>query len=188
MKRGPPAGVDELPPWLAARYRSKRHLAALVKIGRVLRGVGMTWATLHRVTEEPAFAGAATEWTEHPAGEVLAMVERLERVEPWDEASSAPSFMRTLRELAGDERVRLSPRQMGWLELLLARAEQMGAEPPPVEATMQQPNEAARAGAVMARLDASVGLPATPDQGRLRRGYCFGATSEADAAVWALSA
>src|SRR5271166_2239178 len=76
----PPAGVEELlPAWLAARYRSRRHLAALVEIGRVLRGVGMTWKTLHRVTEEPAFGGAATEWAEYPAGEVLAMVEKLER-------------------------------------------------------------------------------------------------------------
>jgi hypothetical protein len=144
MTKGP-AGVDELPPWLAARYRSKRHLAALVEIGRALRGVGMTWASLHRVTEEPTFAGAATEWIEYPAGEVLAMVERLERVQPWDVTSSAPMFMRTLRDLAGkDERVALSPRQVGWLEMLLARAELMDAEPPrapPVEATMQQPNE-----------------------------------------------
>ena len=93
----PPAGVEELlPAWLAARYRSRRHLAALVEIGRVLRGVGMTWKTLHRVTEEPAFGGAATEWAEYPAGEVLAMVEKLERVQPWDPtSSSAPMFMRS---------------------------------------------------------------------------------------------
>jgi hypothetical protein len=82
-----PAGVDELPTWLAGRYRSKRHFAALVEIGRVLGGVRMTWATLHPVTEEPAFAGAATEWGEYPAGEVLAVVEKLERVQPWDVTS-----------------------------------------------------------------------------------------------------
>jgi hypothetical protein len=81
-------------------------------------------------------------WGEYPAGELMAMVETLERVKPWPVTSSAPSFMRTLRDLAGEyERVKLSPRQMEWLELLLARAKQMvEREPPsnpPVEA--QQP-------------------------------------------------
>ena len=141
-----PAGVDELPSWLAARYRSKRHLAALVEIDRVLRGVGMTWATLHRVTEEPAFAGTAFQGGEFASDELLAMVEKLERVQPWDPSSSAPMFMQSLRDLAGeDERVELSPRQAHWLEILLARADQMGVEPPrapPVEAMMPRPNEA----------------------------------------------
>lgn len=79
-------GVDLLPPWLAARYRSKRHREALVKIDRALRGVNMTWASLHRALEEAERDEAAAEraeWSEYPAGAVLAMVERLERVQPW---------------------------------------------------------------------------------------------------------
>jgi hypothetical protein len=132
-----PAGADELPPWLAARYRSKRHLAALVEIGRVMRGVGMTWASLHRATENPAFAdmerddGVETDWYEAPAGGVLATVERLERLQPWEATSTAPMFMKTLRGLAArHERVRLSPRQMSWLELLMKRAHEVEAQRP----------------------------------------------------------
>ncbi|HZZ26113.1 MAG TPA: hypothetical protein VFE60_27760 [Roseiarcus sp.] len=127
-------GVEKLPPWLAARYRSKRHLAALVKIDRVLRDVGMTWATLHRVTADP---GDATESVELEAVELEAMVEKLERVKPWDVTSSAPHFVTTLRGLAsGGERVSLSSRQASWLELLLSRADQMLERPttPPTEA------------------------------------------------------
>ena len=33
-------GVEQLPTWLRARYRSRRHLAALVEIDRALRDVG----------------------------------------------------------------------------------------------------------------------------------------------------
>jgi hypothetical protein len=134
-------GVEKLPVWLAARYRSKRHLEALVKIDRVLREVNMSWATLHRVTEDP---GAAPEGVEYETVELMAMVETLERVRPWPVTSSASSFVTTLRGLAsGHGRVKLSSRQVSWLELLLARAGQMveRSRAAPVEATMQ-PSEA----------------------------------------------
>lgn len=119
--------ASHLPPSLAARYRSKRHLAALVKIGRVLRGVGMTWASLHRALEEAVQAEAAAadraEWLEYPSDTVLATVERLEDIRPWSEDSSAPEFMMTLRNLMSEgDFVRLSSRQVEWLELLLAKA------------------------------------------------------------------
>jgi hypothetical protein len=54
------------------------------------------------------------------------MVEKLERVQPWEPSSSAPSFVTTLRAMSGrGERVILTPRQASWLEGLLARADQM---------------------------------------------------------------
>jgi hypothetical protein len=70
-----------------------------VKIGRVLRATNMSWASLHRATEEPAFGAT------HPPGLCQA-----------------------------------SPRQAGWLAILLARADEIEREPPraaPVEAAMQ---------------------------------------------------
>jgi hypothetical protein len=117
-------GVEKLPVWLAAKYRSKRHLAALVKIDRVLREVNMSWATLHRVTEDPG--DVASDSVELASVELAAMVEKLERVQPWEPSSSAPSFVTTLRAMSGrGERVILTPRQASWLEGLLARADQM---------------------------------------------------------------
>jgi len=90
-------------------------------------------------------AAKRAEWGEYPAGEVLAVVEKLERVQPWDPtSSSAPSFMMTLRRLAAEhERVALSPRQVGWLELLLSRAKQMVEPEPPVEPVEKQPDPTA---------------------------------------------
>ena len=77
--------------------------------------------------------------------ELLATVAELERVRPWNPTSSAPMFMRSLRDLAGEnERVELSPRQASWLAILMERAEQIErdpARPPPVIATNQS-NEA----------------------------------------------
>jgi hypothetical protein len=117
-------GVELLPPWLAARYRSKRHLEALVKIDRALRGVNMTWASLHRATEDPG--DVASDSVELAAVELAAMVAKLDRVQPWEPSSSAPSFVTTLRAMSGrGERVILTPRQASWLEGLLARADQM---------------------------------------------------------------
>ena len=151
-------GVEELPPWLAARYRSNGHLAALVAISRILRDVGMTWASLHRALEEAARDEAAAErakWDEYAPDVMLAMVDRLERAQPWEPGSSAPSFMRSLRDLAGRyERVTLSPRQRDWLELLLARVEQIERERqsnPPDAAVMQQPDEAVTGNVVQLR-------------------------------------
>ena len=140
-------GVEKLPVWLAARYRSKRHLAALVKIDRVLREVNMSWATLHRVTEDPG--DVASDGVELASVELAAMVAKLERVQPWEPSSSAPSFVTTLRAMSGrGERVILTPRQASWLEGLLARADQMVERSSPA---MQQPVEARTGNVVQLR-------------------------------------
>jgi hypothetical protein len=113
----------ELPAWLADRYRSQRHLAALVEIGRILDAVGMTWRSLHRATAEPPKPKATG--TEYAPAEILTVVDRLERVRPWPKTSTAPEYMATLRELAGKyDRVILSARQTEWLSMLLARCEE----------------------------------------------------------------
>lgn len=147
-----PAGVDELPPALAGRYRSARHLAALVEIGRILRATNMTWPSLTNALfeaardvarDEAAAARAAerAEWGEFPADRMLATVALLERVQPWDPTSSAPDFVRSLRAMASrHERVRLSPRQAEWLRTLLRRADEIEREQP-VQTAMQQSNE-----------------------------------------------
>lgn len=82
------------------------------------------WKSLHRATEDPG--DVASDSVELASVELAAMVAKLDRVQPWEPSSSAPSFVTTLRAMSGrGERVILTPRQASWLEGLLARADQM---------------------------------------------------------------
>lgn len=105
----------ELPPGIAARYRSPRHRGAMVEIGRILSAVGMTWQALHRATAGERY---------YERAELLALVDRIERAQPWAQGSSAPDFMATLRDLAKHyPQVRLSERQADWLDVLIEDTE-----------------------------------------------------------------